>query len=321
MKKMMTLVAGMAMAVVLTGCGGSKDSSAAAEQEAAEGVGSAKGVAERFVNAIIQKKVDAAYATCSAYSFDKRGGNVQKRSKADVQKLKKELEGLGEELGNDKLQGKAIKEVINGGPRYLIVDGKKFNAHAVVTVQLMQDKVKTSKGIRVELRGGDEGWKVTSCDTVSGLDTSDGEEKPSKKVKDDKRGRSKDDDRKERHADRSKPAPKAKAEAKKDAKAYVQAPTAPARDVVDAVKAADADYGSSNVRKFERQCREMARLAKQAGEKVSESDIQEKIDEFKKASARDQEKMLKELEKMLEYAREAVKAHTKEDSKKADEKD
>ena len=157
--KMLKFAASMAMAIVLMSCGCSKDKSSDAEKEAAGSVGSAKEVAESFVKAIVQGNVDTAFAAYSTFDFDR--GRPRKRSNEGTVELKKKLEDYYKwEINDNQLVVKAIKEVIKGGPRYIIVDGQKFTAQATVTVQFIKDKDKKSKGIEVQLIGGDETWKV-----------------------------------------------------------------------------------------------------------------------------------------------------------------
>ena len=276
MKKMLMFVASVATAIALTGCGGSKDKSGDAEKESAS-VGSSKGVAERFVNALIKKDVDAAFSLCNAFDVDR--STPRMRSKADDRKLKEELEGLARQINDDKLEGKAVREVIRGGTGYRIVNGKKCTDHASVVVQYVQENVKHSRGLEVKLVLVDGSWKVTDYKEVSGLDTSN------------------DDDERTMAAPSEPDVPKA---ARKTAKSEAAAAVSKAEET--------GDYGNGRMKKFEGLCRELVGLARQAGEKVSESDVQEKIDDFKKLSAQEQDRMLKQLESTLEVARQAVKA-------------
>ena len=165
MKKMLMVVASVALAVVLTGCGGSKDKSDEAEKETAGSAGSAKGVAEQFVNAVIKCEVDNAVAYCDSSAGTKREERETKENMANG------IRNLNRDIGDDKLVGKAIQEEILGGRGYEIVNGKKYTDQATVVVQFAKGKDKQSKGLKVKLVAVDGSWKVRGFDPVSGLDT------------------------------------------------------------------------------------------------------------------------------------------------------
>ena len=167
MKKMWMLVASVAMAVALMGCGGSKGKSGDAENGSSGGVGSARGVAERFVNAVIKLEVDKAVACFDIQATTKR---EEKEMKEMREKMVTEL---GRKIDDDKLEGKAILEDITGGKGYEIVNGKKYADQAQVIVQFVKGKDKKSKGLKVSLVLVDGSWKVGDFDEVSGLDTSE----------------------------------------------------------------------------------------------------------------------------------------------------
>ena len=120
MKNMMMAVAGLAMAVVLTGCGGSP-----------------KGVAEKFVNAVIQRDTDKAVKLSVVSAIG---------SEIDIKKAKEKIEALGKEINDDKLEGEAIREVISVPSEdsgYKIVNGVKVTRdEAEVLVQFVKGKDK-----------------------------------------------------------------------------------------------------------------------------------------------------------------------------------
>lgn len=151
MKNVMMAVAGLAMAVVLTGCGGSP-----------------KGVAEKFVDAVIQRDTDKA-VKC----YD-----TNDKSVSDVKALKEKLEKYGKDVINDdKLEACAIREVINvpaENSGYTLINGKKLTGEdATVTVQFVKGKDKKSEGMRIMLLKIDGSWKVTKYSPLDHLDTAD----------------------------------------------------------------------------------------------------------------------------------------------------
>ena len=167
MKKMLMFVASVAMTVVLTGCGCSKDKSSAAEKEAAGSPGSAKGVAEQFVNAVIRCEIDKAVA------YYDNSAETKREERETKEKMANGIRDLNREIGDDKLEGKAIQEEILGGRGYEIVNGKKYTDQATVVVQFAKGKDKKTNGLRVKLVAVDGSWKVKGVNPVSGLDTED----------------------------------------------------------------------------------------------------------------------------------------------------
>ena len=178
MKKMLMFVASMAMAAVLTGCGGSKDKSSEEKKEETEGVGGAKSVAENFVNAILEGKDDKILQYCDVSAKTEK---EKEKAKAEWgERVERKLSPLrsvfeaakGGEKG-EKARGTAIFEVITGDGSYTIEDGKKHTDEASVIVQLVKGKVKSSKGVAVNLVSVDGSWKVTDLDAETRLDTAD----------------------------------------------------------------------------------------------------------------------------------------------------
>ena len=168
MKKKLMFVASMAMAVVLMGCGGSKDKSSEAEKEAAGSVGSAKGAAEQFVNAVIKCDVDKAVAYCDIF------GETKREERNAKEKIENGIREMSRKIDDDKLEGKAIQEEIFGGRGYEIVNGKKYTDRATVVVQFVKEKDKKTNGMKVELMAVDGSWKVKDFDMVrDDLDTED----------------------------------------------------------------------------------------------------------------------------------------------------
>ena len=178
MMKMLKFAASMAMAIVLMSCGCSKDKSSDAEKEAAGSVGSAKEVAESFVNAILEDNGDKILQYCDvsaktetekAAAKTKWGERVERK----LRPLRSVFEAAKGGEKSEKARGTAILEVITGDGSYTIEDGKKRADKAYVIVQLVKGKVKSSGGVAVELVSVDGSWKVTDLDAEMRLDTAD----------------------------------------------------------------------------------------------------------------------------------------------------
>ena len=150
MKKMMMAVAGLAMAVVLSGCGGSP-----------------KSVAEDFVNAVIQRETDKAMQCYKVIAMTSK----------DIKNEKEFLENIGKEINDTKLEAEAIYEEITVPPEvagYQLVNGAKITGEdATVKVQFKKGQDKKTEGMKVKLEKVDGSWKVVSYSKLSGLDTSD----------------------------------------------------------------------------------------------------------------------------------------------------
>lgn len=150
MNKMMMAVAGLAMAVAITGCGGSP-----------------KSVAEDFVNAVIQRETDKAM---KCY-------NVNNATSKQIKDMKEELENVGKEINDNKLEAEATYEEIdvpaeNDG--YKLINGAKITGEAAtVRVQFKKGKDKKSEGMEVKLMKIDGTWNVISYSMLRDLDTSD----------------------------------------------------------------------------------------------------------------------------------------------------
>ncbi len=158
MKKMMMAVAGLAMAVVLTGCGGSP-----------------KGVAEDFVNAIIQKDGDKAIACVDTTDTTLWTKKAIKGFKEEVEKL-----GKSQEINDDKLEAQAVSEEVKVPSEirgYTLLNGKKYTGEeATVQVQFVKGKDKKSKGMTIKLEKVDGSWKVCiggPLSVRSGFETDD----------------------------------------------------------------------------------------------------------------------------------------------------
>ena len=154
MKKMMMAVAGLAMAVVMTGCGGSP-----------------KSVAEDFAEAVAKRDVDKAVELTAAATV---GVEAEK-----MKDLKKRIEDMGkDEIKDDKFDAESYSDVIKVPPEdvgYTIVNGVKVtNDKAEVKVQFVRGKDKKACGMDVELGKFDGKWKVTNFSYIpDGLDTND----------------------------------------------------------------------------------------------------------------------------------------------------
>ena len=169
MKKML-MVAGVALAIVLSGC-----------QKV--GLGSSpSNVAVDFAKAIIQKNPSEALELCDIKlysSLSHRGFDINPsvKSKSEIKRIKENFEKDGKDLDDDRCEGVAIMEVITTPsdlfPTYH-VDGKEYTGEsAKVTVQYVRGKDKKSKGLLVNLIKVDGAWKVTGYDTLSNLDDDD----------------------------------------------------------------------------------------------------------------------------------------------------
>ena len=150
MRKTMMAVAGLAMAVVLTGCGGSP-----------------KGVAEKFADAVIRRDTDKAVKLSIASVVG---------SESDIKQAKEKIDELGKKINDDKLEAEAIREVISVPSEdsgYKIVNGAKVTRdEADVIVQFTRGKDKKAEGMEIELGKVDGSWKVINFKSKSGLDTS-----------------------------------------------------------------------------------------------------------------------------------------------------
>ena len=165
MKKML-MVAGVALAIVLSGC-----------QKV--GVGSSPSdVAVDFAKAIIQKDPTEALELCDIKLYGSNSFNPTVKSKKQVKEMiKDQFERDGKNLDDDRCEGVAIMEVIETPsdlfPTYH-VDGKEYTGErAKVTVQYVRGKDKKTKGLLVNLMKIDGAWKVTGYDTLSNLDDDD----------------------------------------------------------------------------------------------------------------------------------------------------
>ena len=148
MKNVMMAVAGLAMAVVLTGCGGSP-----------------KGVAENFVDAIIQRETDKAMKYM----------DTTEATPKEIKKGKEALDELGKTINDNKLEAEAFYEKIRVPPEdsgYTLVNGAKYTGEtATVKVQFKKGKDLKPDGMEVKLVKVDGSWKVKDFDPLSKLDT------------------------------------------------------------------------------------------------------------------------------------------------------
>lgn len=148
MNKMMMAVAGLAMAVVMTGCGGSP-----------------KSVAEDFVNAVIQRETDKAVKCI----------DTTEATPKQIKKGKEGLDELGKKINDNKLEAMAFYEKIEVPGEiagYALINGAKYTGEkATVKVQYKKGKDLKSEGMEVKLIKVDGSWKVKDFDTLSDLDT------------------------------------------------------------------------------------------------------------------------------------------------------
>ena len=152
MKKVVTLVAGLAMAFAVAGCGGSP-----------------KSVAENFAEAVIEKDSAAAIKYCKTNDM----------SKDEIKNAKELLEKIGKEINDEKLKAVAYYEKITvpgDGAGYKLVNGAKITGeNATVKVQFKKGSDLKSEGLSVDLIKIDGKWKINldSLKPLSNLDTSD----------------------------------------------------------------------------------------------------------------------------------------------------
>ena len=161
MNKMMMAVAGLAMAVVLTGCGGSP-----------------KGVAEDFVNAILQRESDKA-AQCV---------DTTEMTTKEVKDMKETLDELGKKINDNKLEAETFHEKVFVPPEegpYTLINGAKYTGEAaMVKVQFKKGTDKKSEGMLLQMVKVDDSWKVK----YFGFTKDDVEKKEPVAVKDVKEG-------------------------------------------------------------------------------------------------------------------------------------
>lgn len=148
MKKVMIVFAGLAMAVVLTGCGGSP-----------------KGVAEKFADAVITRNAEKAVKL----SLVSRVG-----SESDIKKFREKVDEQGKSINDDKLEAETLREVITVPSKdssYKIINGIKVTRdEAEVVVQFVKGKDKKENGLEIDLAKVDGSWVVVSFSFKSNLD-------------------------------------------------------------------------------------------------------------------------------------------------------
>ena len=147
MKNVLMFVASVAMAVALTGCGGSP-----------------KGVAENFIEAIYKKDAGKAIKYIDTNS----------KSQKVVSYETDYLEALGKKVDDEKLSVETVYEEFSVSAEessYHLRNGKKYSGEkAKVTVQDVKGQEKKSEGWNIELVKVDGSWKVTDFKRVLGLD-------------------------------------------------------------------------------------------------------------------------------------------------------
>jgi len=150
MSKLMMSVAGLAMAVVVTGCGGSPS-----------------GVAEDFADAVIQREADDAMDLTYQAAV---GVNA-----ATFKGIKEKIEQIGKDINDTKLEATVYSEEIivpGEGSGYKIVNGEKVTGDtAEVVIQYVKGKDKKSEGLEVNLMKVNDKWRVVGFSTTGGLDT------------------------------------------------------------------------------------------------------------------------------------------------------
>jgi hypothetical protein len=148
MKNVMLAVAGLAMVVVLTGCGGSP-----------------KGVAEDFVDAVVQRETDKAMKYM----------DTTEATPKEIKNGKEALDELGKTINDNKLEAEAFYEKIRVPAEdsgYTLVNGAKYTGEtATVKVRFKKGKDLKPDGMEVKLVKVDGSWKVKDFDPLSKLDT------------------------------------------------------------------------------------------------------------------------------------------------------
>ena len=140
MNKIMMAVAGLAVAVVLTGCGGSP-----------------KSVAAKFAEAVAKRDTDKALSL-----------TVQSACRANAKAMKalsNKIEGIGKDDINDPmLEAEVYSETVfvpkeDGG--YEVVNGAKVTPDwAEVVIQYVKGKDKKPNGMALRMKKVDGKWKV-----------------------------------------------------------------------------------------------------------------------------------------------------------------
>ena len=290
MKKMLMLVASVAMAVAMTGCGGSKKSAEEQEKKATADAGSPKTVAEDFVKAIIQKEPGKALEFYDTVE-ETRGDNFALRTKKEKDNLKMALEDLGKKINDDKYNAKTILEQVRVPPEiigHMLVNGKKYTGEtATVTVQYVKGDDKKQDGLVVSLVKVDGSWKVTGYNPVSGLDT--------------------DDSDREAKSDR-------------EDKPYRESKRDGGNRKFSAVADGDRDGERDRVREYERLCRQYVSLLRKEGQDIPEEEIEKEVEKFKKYSRSRQEEELEQAEEQLRKMRRSAD-RTKAGSRKYEYED
>jgi len=151
MKKMLLAVAGLAVAFAVAGCGSSPES-----------------VAEKFAKAVIEKNSGKAVKYHIASLAAK---------KSAAKALKEELDEVGKQINDEKLDVVAIDEEITIPAKdsgYQINNGHKITGErAEVTVQFKKDSDLKSQGMEIKLIKVDGNWLVTKYESAGNLETSD----------------------------------------------------------------------------------------------------------------------------------------------------
>ena len=150
MKKTMMALAGLAMAFVLAGCGGSPSS-----------------VAKKFANAVIQRDTEAAL----------KRSYTSAMTDEEIKSLKEYIEKKGKDIDDYKLEASVYRETIHVAAEkdeYKIVNGEKItNDKSNVIIQFVKGKDKKAEGLEIDLLKVDDAWLVRDFKSASDLDTSD----------------------------------------------------------------------------------------------------------------------------------------------------
>ena len=159
MNKMMMAVAGLAMAVVLTGCGGSP-----------------KSVAVDFAEAMTRRDMDKLLSLVDTTML------TEKEIKDAKEHIENDIIKKDTDINDDKLSAVAINEEIDVPSEtagYTIRNGKKYTGErARVLVQFLKGKDKKKFGLVIKLEKVDGTWKVSGqskkpWEKVENLDTAE----------------------------------------------------------------------------------------------------------------------------------------------------
>ena len=140
MNKIMVAVAGLALAVALTGCGGSP-----------------KSVAAKFAEAVAKRDTDRALGLTAQAAY---GANIK-----IMKSLSNKIEGIGRDDINDPMLEAAVYSETVFVPKedvgYDVINGAKVTPDwADVVIQYVKGKDKKPNGMNLRMKKVDGKWRV-----------------------------------------------------------------------------------------------------------------------------------------------------------------